>query len=728
MSELFSWMPFYREMAQRMLSWRFRQPELIAILEALRDAGEPLAILRDIGKNDEPISLSEIDPFTIFAFFNRGMTDANRRRLAKALGGSLGVQATPPTDFVGIPIVNNQKTWFIRYARDRTATDVPALWDVFEKALGDDPLNDPEFSRAFDAALAVNGVRFNLTMGLFWIRPDYFVALDSVLQQHAGLRIAAGQLNATLYVKTVREMTARGLDFPRFSYDAWLASKAKSQVAKDQIRVADQINAAVEPEFAPVFWFVGANWDGTDQTERFLSSGTWENEPDWQPEVANRFMELVRSMRPGERIALKASYTRKRNLPFPSSGKTVSVMAIKATGTIVGNPGDGIRVRVEWDKTLQPLREWYFYTIRQTIWAVRRDQSPYAGPLIDFAFEGQKQDFAWFIRQPFWAKWLSGTGEPAGVESGDETVEAVEEKPLFPSYGIEDLIEEGVFLPRAQLERLVSLFRSKKNMILQGPPGVGKTFLAKRLAFALLGERDPSRVVRVQFHQTMSYEDFVRGLRPRPGGGFDLVDGPFLDVAEAARASPTQEPHVLIIEEINRGNPSGIFGELLTLLEVDKRDPENALRLTHHREGEEPFHVPSNLHVIGTMNLADRSLSVLDHALRRRFAFISLKPEYGEAYKAWCQKQGLPALFTMDIAARITAVNEIIDGDPHLGANYLVGHSYLCPRPYETSLEEPAVWFREAAMTQILPLLEEYWFDDMPRLEEARAHLLSGIE
>ena len=371
----------------------------------------------------------------------------------------------------------------------------------------------------------------------------------------------------------------------------------------------------------------------------------------------------------------------------------------------------------------------------QTVWGIRRGRTPYGDALIEFAFAGRDQDHDWFLRQPYWAKWLSDErGDGLVASEPEEQLDEESAAPAQlrpPAYGIDDILKEGVFLPRAELERVVALLRAKEECYSSRTARCWQDLLGRE---GRLGDAGCSRS-QARASCAVPSIHVVRRLRPWPAprpssNGFDLVDGPFIEAAEAARVSQSEEfAHVLIIEEINRGNPSGIFGELLTLLEIDKRDPENAIRLTHQQGGELPFYVPPNLHIIGTMiNLADRSLAVLDNALRRRwFAFVTLKPEFGDAYRSWCQSQTVPDDITDEIVDRITAVNLMIAQDPHLGANYMVGHSYLCPRVADLNGHSPKEWYRETVVTQIVPLLEEYWFDDAKRLEEARRRLLNNL-
>ena len=722
----------------------------------------------------------------------------------------------------------------------------------------------------------------------------------------------------------------------------------------------------VSPESAETrpCWFVGAYFgrDGGDQTARFLEEGIWENG------YLDRYLEEVKSIRPGDRIAIKAAYTRKRGLPFDNRGRTVSVMAIKATGTVKENPGDGRRLSVDWIG-VDPPREWYFFTNQHTVWRVQPDGLWGHDELISFAFKGQRQNIDYFRNQPYWRgrfgdqptldtrfewtqfyevladkllpyranreplveairdiakrghtlpsledRFADGTTGPltdicpfttigifnrgitddsrkaiareladfleidiqvpdsfGGIpvldnrnsrffafsqnrgpddidalweafesaihfdESGDDrgarssfvpayenalrvrsvnwnltmalywirpwsfqnldrvsrsyisqvlgipllkrnnaedylalidtlkerfhteecpvhsfpelslaaweresdppthpTPKPTPKSPIEPEpspaepYSIENILSDGCFLERDTIEDILERLRSKKNLILQGPPGTGKTWLAKRLAFALIDQRDESKVRSVQFHPNLSYEDFVRGLRPGTNGRLELVDGPFVEMINAAKSDP-KATYVLVIEEINRGQPAQIFGEMLTLLEADKRNPESSLELTYRRSDEKGVYVPDNLFVIGTMNIADRSLALVDFAFRRRFAFVDLEPVLDERWSGWVREQcGIAPEALSVIGDKIHALNSVISEDQNLGPQFRIGHSFVTP-PAGSQSNGPGQWFRQVVQTEIGPLLDEYWFDDPEKANKERTQLLAGI-
>ncbi|MCY4558183.1 MAG: AAA family ATPase [Chloroflexi bacterium] len=299
----------------------------------------------------------------------------------------------------------------------------------------------------------------------------------------------------------------------------------------------------------------------------------------------------------------------------------------------------------------------------------------------------------------------------------------LEETTSSTAYSLDDIRADGSFLDQGQLEVMLQRLQDKRNLILQGPPGTGKTWLAKKLAYALIERKDEEKVRPMQFHPNLSYEDFVRGWRPQGDGSLALVDGPFLQVVEDAREDPDSD-YVMVIEEINRGNPASIFGEMLTLLESDKRNPEEALALAYPRDAGERVYVPPNVYVIGTMNLADRSLAMVDLALRRRFAFFDLEPMLNATWREWVQGQcGIADAFLDIISQRINSLNEEIATDRNLGRQFRIGHSFVTPAP-GTSIEDPGEWFEQIVETEIVPLLHEYWFDDPDRVSQARSKLL----
>ena len=274
-------------------------------------------------------------------------------------------------------------------------------------------------------------------------------------------------------------------------------------------------------------------------------------------------------------------------------------------------------------------------------------------------------------------------------------------------YTIEDALV-GLFITKAQLQEILDSLAQRKNVILEGPPGVGKSFIARRVAWALIGRKSKENVEFVQFHQNYTYEDFIQGFRPASDGRFELRDGVFHRFC--TRAMSSREPHVFIIDEINRGNLSRIFGELMLLIEADKRGAEYGIPLTYAPDGQR-FYVPENVHLLGMMNTADRSLAMVDYALRRRFAFVPLKPAYGnELFIQYLLDSGVDEQVVHLIDQRLRSLNRSIREDvQNLGPGFEIGHSYFVPTGDETSLDEP--WYRAILRTQVLPLLREYWFD-----------------
>ncbi len=435
----------------------------------------------------------------------------------------------------------------------------------------------------------------------------------------------------------IRRTTEHGLSRPDTRLEAQSVVWALRDV-QDEGREAGE-----KPPLSRTCWFVGAFWDPDDQTDRFVEEGIWQN--GWE----DKHLDLVKAIRPGDRIALKASTVRKRGLPFDNRGRVISTMPIKATGVVTENMGDGRNLRVDWTPVEEP-REWYFYTYRGTVWKVDCDSGtlPWAAnALIDFTFKGAEQDYDRFLHH-----WYADPGKPLGETDLSELAR--------------DLLYDD-----ADLRTMARLLDDKRQVIFQGPPGAGKTWVARKLAEFLAASDDG--VTLVQFHPSYAYEDFVQGYRPTLSdeghAGFALRDGPLIDAARRARDDPAQ-PHFLIIDEINRGALAKVFGELYFLLEY--RD--ESMRLQYASAEDERFSLPRNLYIIGTMNTADRSIALVDLALRRRFHFVEFhpdKPPVEGLLRRWLEKNSSPGMaWVADVVERTNS--KLNDRQAAIGPSYFM--------------------------------------------------------
>lgn len=282
------------------------------------------------------------------------------------------------------------------------------------------------------------------------------------------------------------------------------------------------------------------------------------------------------------------------------------------------------------------------------------------------------------------------------------------------SYNMEDFLSQ-VFMSKEEYDILFNLLKHKKNLILQGSPGVGKTFMAKRLAYSIMGKIDNDKILSVQFHQSYSYEDFIEGIRPNENGEFVYTAGIFKQFVEKAKNDLVNK-YFCIIDEINRGNLSKILGELMKLIECDKRNTENAI-LPYSKES---FTVPDNLYIIGTMNTADRSLAMVDYALRRRFAFYHVKPAFDKPqFRDYLLNKNKLGNQQIDkICLNLNKLNEKINND--LGQGFEIGHSYFVNTLNSTDFDN---LYKEVVEYEIKPLLEEYLLDDNNKIEEYKGIL-----
>ena len=826
----YSWIPFYKELSQKLLKFRNdRQPLIDWIYSNIKS--EYIKHLKDAPDGRR---VADIDPFTVYAIFNRGIAHDKRIEICQLFKNYLGASAPVPKDFDGIPVMNTQRSNFMAFANKREKGDIERLWNVFEDAvLGKDIEN------SYNALEFQFLVKFNLTFGLFWIRPDSYLPLDSRSQSMLESIGITFDNTKFLRYKEYRDVMNR-LDekmqkgalgftnYAEFSYAAYLKTSKKQETEKknDSNAIAYWIYA---PGEQAVFWdeyyqegIMGLGWnkigDLTEyrkQQDLIAPLKQYYGAETSQKNSADMLYSFAYEMKPGDIVFAKKGrsmivgrgvvtsdyyydgnrenhpHLRKVEWTHKGEWKTDSLLAMKTLTNITRYTDDVKQLNklIEGKGSPVPIesndKQYWWLTGSPKYWSPTNDWE--LGEDIDYTLYNEKGNkrrvFKHFteakpndmvivyestpvlqivaigrvvsetdgevlyirkIEELFspipYSEILTNpilkNSEPVmnrcqgslfrltnneykevmrliRKENPEPIVDDEESEEEYVPYWDDDFLRE-VYLKKKDYEQLKGLLLRKKNLILQGAPGVGKTFAAKRLAYAIIGEKNKDRVKIVQFHQNYSYEDFVLGYKPNEKGGFELKEGIFYQFCKKAAADKDNE-YFFIIDEINRGNLSKIFGELLMMIEKDYRDISIQMSYVDRR-----FAVPSNVYIIGMMNTADRSLAMIDYALRRRFSFFEMKPGFEtEAFNNYIL--GWSSQKLRSLINAIIDLNKVIADDDSLGSGFCIGHSYLCNFDNGYDLESIVEY-------DIIPMLREYWFDNDDRYNQEAQKLRNALK
>lgn len=827
----FEWINFYSEFATKLLEFKNNRAELIADIQSAYSA-----INMKLPKLEREDSIIDIDPFTVFGLFNKGITNANRIAILESFATVFNIKSKVPNNFDGIPVLNNLKATYYGFKDDRQPTDIDNLWGLYESAINlaekDDAANREIFTKWYDTVHDQLGIRWNITMGLYWIRPYEFINLDSINRWFIVdpdnmpvdfVNSVKKKLNKVPYAAeylAIKDACLHALkdsdyeykNFPELSYRAWIVSKQVNQ-EKAEVKGKKSSKAAFLRWFAPLIHALRdlggsgtpaearakiieneqLSEDEINETRGKNNVNKFENEVafarnylvnagyidksvygiwtlteagksvDMTSEMASDIFKNVLSSSPSKKeknidaLADEDVHTVRYWLYAPGEGScmwdefyTSGIMAIGwgeigDLSTFDSKDAMKIKMREVIDESLSYKNAahatWQFANEMKIgdIVFVKKGMHQIIGRgvvMSDYEYDDTRDDEYKNIRQVDWThngKWphpgqavmktltdiTSYTDYVEKLNSlfEDETEEDAEDvEKTYPPYTKEDFLSE-VFMPEEEYEKLSGILRIKKNIIIQGAPGVGKTFAAKRIAFSMMGVKDVERVMMVQFHQSYSYEDFIMGFRPSTDG-FELKRGAFYNFCKKAEIDGDND-YFFIIDEINRGNLSKIFGELFMLIENDKRGV--SLQLLY---SDEKFSVPKNIYIIGMMNTADRSLAMLDYALRRRFAFFEIKPGFTtdgfRKYRMSLENEKFDKLI-----ACVESLNNAISNDESLGDGFCIGHSYFCNLLPDTINDQVLSGIVEY---ELIPLLKEYWFDEPTKVKDWSSNLRSAIK
>lgn len=827
----FEWINFYSEFATKLLEFKNNRAEFIADIQSAYSA-----INMKLPKLESEDSIIDIDPFTVFGLFNKGITNANRTAILESFATVFNIKSKVPDNFDGIPVLNNLKATYYGFKDDRQATDIDNLWGLYESAINlaekDDAANREIFTKWYDTVHDQLGIRWNITMGLYWIRPYEFINLDSrnrwFIVDTDNMPVdfvnsVKKKLNKVPYAEeylAIKDACLHALkdgnyeykNYPELSYRAWIVSKQVNQ-EKAEVKWKKSSKAAFLCWFAPLIQALrdlGGSGTPAEARAKIIENEQLSEDEINQTRGKNNVNKFENEVAFARNYLVNAGYIDKSVYgiwTLTEAGKSVDMTSEMASdifkNVLCSSPSkQGKNIDALADEDVHTVRYWLyapgegscmwdeFYTsgIMAIGWGVIGDLSTFdskdamkikmrevideslsyknaahatwqfanemkIGDIVfvkkgmhqiigrgvvmsDYEYDNTRDDEYKNIRQVDWTyngvwphpgqavmKTLTDiTSYTDYVEKlnslfEDETEEDAEDvEKTYPPYTKEDFLSE-VFMPEEEYDKLSGILRIKKNIILQGAPGVGKTFVAKRIAFSMMGVKDVERVMMVQFHQSYSYEDFIMGFRPSTDG-FELKRGAFYNFCKKAEIDGDND-YFFIIDEINRGNLSKIFGELFMLIENDKRGV--SLQLLY---SDEKFSVPKNIYIIGMMNTADRSLAMLDYALRRRFAFFEIKPGFTtdgfREYRMSLENEKFDKLI-----ACVESLNNVISNDESLGDGFCIGHSYFCNLLPDTINDQVLSGIVEY---ELIPLLKEYWFDEPTKVKDWSSNLRSAIK